>query len=134
VAAFGWLPTGPDGLPTGEVAAMAGAMDLTQGRAIRPGDPALDHNFCLARGRRELTPVLWLTGRSGVAMELATTEPGVQVYDARGGARPGGAPYEGLAIEAQGWPDAPGRPGFPGIGLSAALPCRQITEWRFARG
>lgn len=133
IAAFGWLPTGPDGLPTGEVAAMAGPMDLREGRVIRPGDPPLDHNFCLARNRRALTPVLWLSGRSGVAMEVATTEPGIQVYDARGGARPDGAPCEGLAIEPQGWPDAPNRAGFPGIGLSPGLPYRQVTEWRFSR-
>lgn len=134
IAAQGWLPTGPDGLPTGKVAAMEGAMDFTEGQAIRPAGPPLDTNFCLAPARRDLTPVLWLQGKGGVALELATTEPGVQVYDGRAAVRPGRQPYEGLAIEAQGWPDAPNQPGFPPIGISTAQPYRQITEWRLSRG
>ncbi len=133
IAATGWLPTGPDLLPTGEVAPMAGAMDFRSPRTPLPGDPPLDTNFCLAPARRDLTPVLWLTGRSGLRMELATTEPGMQVYDGRGAIRPGGGPYEGLAIEPQGWPDAPNRAGFPSIRLDPGLPALQVTEWRFCR-
>jgi aldose 1-epimerase len=67
-------------------------------------------------------------------MTISTTEPGVQIYDGHGTARPGRKPGEGVAIEAQGWPDAPNHPQFPSILLKPDETYRQITEWRFARG
>jgi aldose 1-epimerase len=85
--------------------------------------------------------VLTLTGASGLAMEIATSEPGVQIYDAgRMGAddvadhagRPIGA-FCGLAIEPQGWPDAPNRRDFPSVRVAAGTAIRQITRWRFRR-
>ena len=66
-------------------------------------------------------------------LTVATTEAGVQVYDGRHAVRPGRAPYEGLAIETQGWPDAPNKAGFPSIDLAPDAPRSQITEWRFSR-
>ncbi|MCB6179877.1 galactose mutarotase [Rhodobacter sp. Har01] len=132
IAADAWLPTGPDGLPTGEIAPAAGMMDFRTARELTPGAPALDHCFCLAPARRALTEVAWLTGTSGVTMTLATTEPGLQVYDGRSAIRDGGGAHEGLALEAQGWPDAPNHPGFPGIEISPEAAYRQTTEWRCA--
>lgn len=120
-------------VPTGEVLAVKGtAYDFRSARDIAPGDPALDTFFCHSDERRTLRPVLRLSGRSGLVMEIATTEPGVQVYDGRDAVRPGRAAYEGLAIEAQGWPDAPNHPGFPPIELLPGQVGEQITEWRFA--
>ena len=86
---------------------------------------------CLATQRRDLTDAMTLTGKSGVSMTMATTEPGLQVYDGRNGIRPGHAAYEGLAFEAQFWPDAPNNPKFPDITLPAATMWEQVTEWRF---
>lgn len=135
IAAEAVLPTDTDFVPTGEILPVAGTVyDFRAGRDIAPGAPALDNCFCLGRTRDALRPVLWLTGRNGLMMEVATTEPGVQVYDGRGALRPGHGPYEGLAIETQGWPDAPNRPGFPPIRLTPGAPLQQITEWRFSRG
>jgi aldose 1-epimerase len=57
----------------------------------------------------------------------------VQVYDGRHAVRPGHSAFEGVAIEAQGWPDAPNQPGFPSIDLAAGATCVQITEWRLGR-
>ena len=79
-----------------------------------------------------LREVLVLTGVSGVRMSLATTEPAVQVYDGRAAVRPGHAAHEGLAIEAQNWPDAPNKLGFPSIYLTPGETYRQVTEWRFS--
>lgn len=132
IAAEAVLPTDGDFIPTGEILPVAGtAYDFCKGRVIAPQDPPLDNCFCLSTAQQPLRPVLWLTGRSGLTMEVATTEPGVQVYDGRGALRPGQGPYEGLAIETQGWPDAPNRPGFPPIRLAPGEGVRQITEWRF---
>jgi aldose 1-epimerase len=135
IAAEAMLPTDEDFVPTGEIMPVAGTpFDFRAGRAIAPGQPPLDNCFCLGAGPVALRPVLWLRGASGLEMEVATTEPGVQVYDGRGARRPGGGYYEGIAVETQGWPDAPNKPGFPPIRLAPGAPLRQITEWRFTRG
>jgi aldose 1-epimerase len=135
IAAEGHVAVGPDLLPTGEVAAVAGTdLDFRHERVMTPGAPPLDTCFCLSPGREGLREVLWLQGASGVRMALATTEPGVQVYDARDARRPGAGPHEGLAIEAQFWPDAVRHTRFPPILLRPGEPWVQVTEWRFAAG
>ena len=129
-----WLPTDAETLPTGEIAPCAGsAMDFRSGCQITPGAPPLDHNFCLSDAPQPLRDVLTLQGQTGVTLTVATTEPGIQVYDGRGANRPGKPTYEGLAIEAQGWPDAPSQPTFPPITLPAQTPRVQSTRWTFTR-
>ncbi|EEW25267.1 aldose epimerase family protein [Rhodobacter ferrooxidans] len=134
VDAARYLPTHADFLPTGEIlATKESPLDFSTLRQITPNQPPLDHCFCLADAPQPLRDVLWLRGRSGVQMTLATTAPGVQVYDGRDARRPGTGPHEGLAIEAQGWPDAPNHPGFPPIELAPGQFWRQDTEWHFNR-
>jgi aldose 1-epimerase len=129
IAADHYLPVDGDTLPTGVIRPVAGGdFDFRAGKPFTPGAPDLDHNFCLSRARTELRDVLWLTGKSGRRMTLATTEPGLQVFDHSDM----GPLYHGLAIEAQGWPDAPNCPGFPDITLRPGAPATQITEWRFS--
>lgn len=131
IAADHYLPCDGDNLPTGEIRAVQGtAFDFRQPRRFSPGQPPLDHNFCLSDRQTALRDVLWLTGQSGLRMVLATTEPGVQVYDHRDR-----EPFHhGLAIEPQGWPDAPNQPGFPSITLNAGETRQQMSEWRFSQG
>ena len=134
LAADHYLPTDADFAPTGEIRPVAGSpMDFRDCRQIEPGAPALDNCFCLGTARVPLREVLWLKGRSGVTMSLATTEAGVQLYDGRAAFRPGHGPYEGLAIETQNWPDAPNHPGFPSIELAPGEVLEQVTEWRFGQ-
>lgn len=129
-----YLPTTPDFTPTGAIVPVDGLpVDFRAGRVVAPGNPDLDNCFCLSRTNQPLRDVLWLTGQSGVSMTLATTETSVQLYDGRTAIRPGHGAYEGIAIEAQGWPDAPNHAGFPTIELTPAQPYAQTTEWRFAR-
>ena len=74
-------------------------------------------------------------------MTLATTEPGLQIYDGRGigtGSFPGhgGAPYgafAALALEPQRWPDAPNQPSFSRVTLNPGEAYAQETQWRFDR-
>lgn len=116
--------------------------DFRTTKQLSPGvDPQIDVNMCLADRRRPLTEVLFLQGTSGITMTVATTEPGVQLYDGAGfkndGAkghdgRENGA-YCGLAIEPQGWPDAPNHPQFPSITLARDRSYEQITRYRFSR-
>lgn len=130
-----FLPTTPDFTPTGEIRPTAGGeMDFAEPRRITPGAPEFDTCYVLSEKREPLREVLTLTGQSGVTMRVATTEPAVQVYDARDARRPGGGAFEGLAIEAQNWPDAPNHAGFPSIELERGEVYRQSTEWRFSSG
>ena len=135
IAAFALLPTDEDFCPTGEIRPVEGTeFDFRRERVVTPQTPPMDNNFCLSMGQAPLRDVLWLTGASGMAMTVATTEAGIQVYDARSAVRPGHGIYEGLAIEAQNWPDAPNRPGFPSIELRPGETRVQVTEWKFERG
>jgi aldose 1-epimerase len=108
-------------------------MDFRETRLLEIGAPALDHNFCLSDNVMPLCDVLWLTGKSGLQMTVATTEPGVQIHDASGSHRPGKAPYEGFIIEPQRWPDAPNNTRFPSIKVTPDQPYQQTTSWTFTR-
>lgn len=134
---------GPGDLVTGEVLSVEGTpFDFREARVLAPGDDAkLDVNLCVADKRRAAVAALTLTGARGVAMTIETTEPGMQLYDANG-FNSGGAighdgrtygAYAGIAIEPQGWPDAPNQKRFPSIVLRPGRAYEQITRWRFSR-
>ena len=134
IAADHYTATDAALLPTGEMTPVSATLfDFRKARTVVQGEPALDTNFCLSAAKLPLRPVATLTGASGLALTLATTEPGLQVYDAQRTARPGHAKYEGFAIEAQGWPDAPNHPKFPSIQITSDAPYAQTTEWRFTK-
>lgn len=138
-----YLPTDAGALVTGEVAQVGGTpFDFRQPRPVGPGTaPGLDHNFCLADASRAPERALELTGATGLRMAVETTEPGVQVFDA-GPFTGDGAPtslsghpigaHAGLAIEPQGWPDAPNQPRFPSVVVRPPATYRQVSKFRFA--
>lgn len=124
VAADRFTPVDARLCPMGAPLAVVGEMDMRDGRLL-DGGPRYDHNFCLSDARDALRPVAWLSAPDAPRLELATTEPGLQVYD-------GGASMFGLALEPQCWPDAPNQPGYPPILLTPdSGPLVQSTEWRF---
>lgn len=134
IAADHYLPVNEKTCPTGEIADVTGTqMDFRDARSPQTGVPSLDHNFCLSDGKQPLRDVLWMTGRTGTTMTLATTEAGLQIHDAATSHRPGKPCYEGMVIEPQGWPDAPNHRGFGSITVSADQHYHQETRWRFAR-
>lgn len=122
-----FLPTDADNVPTGEILSVSGTeMDLRTGPVLTPGAPALDHNFCLNNSRGPLREAAILTGSRGLKLTLSTTEPGLQVYDGRTSL----SPYQGIALEAQGWPDAPNNRRFPSIKVGEGDTYTQITRWQ----
>ena len=141
IAADHYLPVNDLRIPDGPPAPVEHTVfDLRQGRRLDQTEN-YDHNWCLAPARRDLSFAAELGAPNGVRLTLDTTEPGLQVYDA---ARMYTAPYlgltgqpygkhAGLALEAQGWPDAPNRPDFPPVTLDPGQPHKQITRWSFAR-
>lgn len=141
VAAGSYLAVDAALIPDGPPRPVAGTpYDLRAGRLMSEAPP-LDHNFCLATARRALTEVATLTGASGLRLTLETTEPGLQVYDGRHLAVPGGiglggrgyGRHAGIALEAQVWPDAPNRPDFPPATLRPGETYHQITRFRLDR-
>lgn len=146
VHASRFTPTDADGLPTGEVRDVAGtAVDFRAGRRlgdVRDGVQAegiarnegLDHNFVVdGTGLREHCR---LTGADGVTLTVVSDQPALQVYGGEhfDGTQVGtsGVPYvrrAGLALEAQGFPDAPNHPRFPSIVLRPGEEYRHTTRW-----
>ena len=135
-----YLPASEEGLVTGEVESVEGTrFDFRDGRALKAGPPHLDHNLCLSDRRGPLAVIGTLTGRTGIRLELASTEPGLQVYDGWKLEDVGFADHQGhplaprraVALEAQMWPDAPNREDFPSIRVDPGETCTQITRWTF---
>lgn len=129
-----YLPTDETLIPEGGAAEVDGTpMDFrspkTLGRDIKTDFPALNfgkgYDACwVLDGWQEglmIEDAAVVEGvTSGRVLKVATDQPGVQVYT---GCWLAGSPlnksgrsyedYEGVAIEAQGFPDAPNRPDFP---------------------
>lgn len=146
IDAGAWLPVDDELIPTGHVVPVDDTpFDFRSARPVRNegpgGQTAYDHNWCLAAARRPLARAARFEGaRSGVAMEVWSTEPGLQFYAGGRVARsvPGlegiaYANHAGACFEPQVWPDSPNRPYFPQALLRPGETYRQVTEYRFSR-
>lgn len=134
-----YTPTDAEGIPTGEIAPVAGtALDFTKPKALGADiaqAPAgcYDNNFCLnGSGLRKVA----LVKGEKLSMEVETTTEGMQIYCANLSIyRPGkaGAVYHGpcfVCLEAQGYPDAMHHENFPSVLLAAGEEYRQTTIYR----
>lgn len=146
LAADAYLPVDDRLIPTGEIRPVDGTpFDF---RTMSPMDHQLDgqrvlydHNFCLSTTRVEKrTVAIARSVTSGVAMEVRTTEPGVQFYAGAKlnipvagleGRRYGS--FAGFCLETQTWPDAINHPNFPSAVLRPGELLRQETEYVFSR-
>ena len=157
VDADAYLPVDGASLPTGEIQAVDGTpFDLRNGprlgdavRADHPqvlGTRGFDHCFVLsgvaASGAAHRGPVRRAArlehAPSGRWLEVHTDRPGLQVYTGNyldgsvigttGGAYRQG---DGVALEAQDFPDAPNHPHFPSTVLRPGERYRAVTELRF---
>ena len=129
-------------IPTGESRDVTGTRyDFRSERPIRD-KVFIDHNLCLSGERQALRQVGSLRSlKSGVAMEMRSTEPGLQVYDGfKLAVKPkglGGRDYganAGLALEPQIWPDAINHEGFPNAILRSGETYKQHTQFAFSKG
>lgn len=142
-------------IPTGELAPVAGTpFDFRKPKALSEGlrnsrDPQVlvgrgfDHNWVLDKG---LTAEPQLIARSedpvsGRAMEVLSTEPGVQMYTGNflNGTNPGkgGCLYrmgDGFALEPQKFPDTPNQPAFGSARLDPGQTYRHVMVLRPATG
>jgi aldose 1-epimerase len=134
-------------VPTGEILAVAGTpFDLREMGPMKRfggGDQILfDHNFCLSPERTAKRPVALVRSiYSGLAMEVRTTEPGLQFYAAfklqklpvtgLDGRQYG--PFAGFCLETQVWPDSINHAGFPNAVLRPGEVLRQETDYVFSK-
>jgi aldose 1-epimerase len=142
-------PTRQDLIPTGEVKSVSDSdYDFT---ALRPIGAAqlmqrrilYDINYVLRGGTDGgLHHAATLKSlKSGVTMDLWTTEPGVQFYDGHllnmpvpGLDNAPYGPHGGLCLEPQRFPDGPNKAHFPPSILQPGSVSRQVSELRFSRG
>jgi aldose 1-epimerase len=133
-----YTPVDPELIPTGQLAPVAGTpLDFRRPAEIGSrlgGD--YDHNFVL--NERAVSAARLLDRRSGRALEIRTTEPGLQLYT--GGKLDGtlvgasGHRYErfaGVALETQRFPDSPNHAQFPSAVLRPGERYESTTELRF---
>jgi aldose 1-epimerase len=146
-----FTPVGPGLIPTGELRPVAGTpldfrMPRSIGARIKSADEEIalaggyDHNWVLNRKGPELTVAARLVApATGRAMEVLTTEPGLQFYSGNflDGTivGKGAVAYRrnaGLCLETQHFPDAPHHPHFPSVVLRPGETYRSRTVYRFS--
>ena len=137
IAASRYTPTGPDLIPDGTIAPVAGTrMDFTTARSLGDSDPGrlgLDHNLVLDADRDRKAPAARVScPRTGLNLRLWTDEPALQIYNGsdKSVAVPGHdgrkyGPYAGLCLEAQHYPDSLNRPDWPSIIATSEEPYNQ---------
>lgn len=144
-----FTPTDGVSIPTGELRSVKGTpFDFTAptaiGARIEQQDEQLkfgsgyDHNFVLNKKGQSLSLVAKVYEKtSGRAMEVYTTEPGVQFYtgnflaDVKG---KNGKIYlrrNGFCLETQHYPDSPNKPQFPSVVLKPSQKYSQTTVYKF---
>ncbi|MBE7178709.1 MAG: galactose-1-epimerase, partial [Mucilaginibacter polytrichastri] len=99
-----------------------------------------DHNFVLIRKGNGLEPAATATGdKSGIVMDVSTTEPGVQFYSGNflKGEDTGisGKPYplrSAFCLETQHFPDSPNQPSFPSTELKPGQTYNTTSVYKFS--
>lgn len=148
-----WLPTDETQIPIGELAPVEGTpMDFRKekkiGADIKADFEALkigkgyDHcwvNDGWEKGKMLGEVVVLKAPNSGRVLRVGSTQPGVQIYTGNWLA---GSPlnrsgksyedYDGVAIEMQGFPDAPNKPQFPSQELRPGEEYKQTIRFAFS--
>ena len=144
IAADTFLESADDNCPTGQILPAAGAMDF---RRLRPigGEPVCeqmelvggyDHCYILRPGAAPA--VMAYCRETGIALTVATTQPGVQLYTGNylediPGPGKGGVRYlrrGGFALETQHYPCSPNYPSFPSTVVRAGEIYREATHFQ----
>ncbi len=153
IKASHYLPTDEGAIPTGELAPVAGTpMDFTSpkaiGRDMYADFEALNigkgYDHCWVIDDYEPGKIQHMATLcdpvSGRSVEISTTQPGVQIY---GGNWLAGCPegkdgakyndYAAVALECQGFPDAPNKPAFPSAMLVPGEKYNQVIKFSFKK-
>jgi aldose 1-epimerase len=144
-----YTPVNDQLIPTGELAPVEGTpLDFRKPRRIgehiaelKPTPGGYDHNFVLNSGGGTFAQAATVSEPiSGRALEVWTTEPGMQLYTGNflDGKHKGvnGVTYgqhSGLCLETQHFPDSPNKPNFPSTVLRPGETYQSSTAFRFRR-
>lgn len=147
-----YLPTDTSQIPTGELTPVKGTpMDFTTSKEIgkeinvdfEPLKIGKGYDHCWVidnweKGKIVEEAVVLEAEKSGRVLTVSSTQPGVQIYTGNWLA---GSPlncsgrsyedYDGVAIEMQGFPDAPNKPGFPSQTLLPGEKYNQTIKFAF---
>ena len=140
-----YLPVNERTIPTGERRSVAGGpMDFQTPHPIGARIKSLEkenYDHCYVLKPKGVLPVFAARlhdPASGRVMEVWTTQPGVQIYTAKGlsdrhgsGGKPYG-PYHGICFETQGFPNAPNEPDFPSTLLRPGETYQHMTVHKFS--
>lgn len=147
-----YLPTNAGLIPTGEIAPVAGTpMDFTRPHAIgaRIDDPfqalqfgaGYDHCWVLRDGQGVRHAATLKDPKSGRVMEIHTNQPAIQCYAAYyldghtlGKSAVPYASRTAIAMETEGFPDAPNQPSFPSAILRPGETYNHLLVHRFSIG
>ena len=153
IKASRWLPTDETLVPTGSLDPVEGTpMDFrtfkTLAQDIEADFPALKYgkgyDNCWALddwhpGEMVEDAATLRDPKSGRMVAIDSDQPGLQVYTgnwlAGSPLNHSGRPYEdydGVAIEMQGFPDAPNQPGFPSQSVTPDAPYRRVITFKFS--
>ena len=148
-----FLPVDAGLIPTGVAEVDGTPFDFREpmpiGARIRSGDPQLllargyDHSYAIDRGGRRglVDAVRQRDSASGRVLDIATTEPGVQLYSGnfldgrlRGAQGRVYRQSDGVCLETQHYPDSPNHPEFPSTVLRPGETFQSTTVHRFSTG
>ena len=153
IKASGYLPTDTTQIPTGEISPVKDTpMDFTSPKEIgidinadfEPLKIGKGYDHCWVidnweKGKMVEGAVVLAGVASGRVLTVSSTQPGVQVYT---GNWLDGCPknksglsyndYDGVAIEMQGFPDAPNKPNFPNQELKPGETYNQTIKFAFS--
>ena len=146
-----FLPVDALSIPLGELRAVAGTpMDLrtpvrvgdrldAMDEQMRMVDGGFDHTFVVGAGATLKHAARVIDSASGRAMDVHTTQPGIQFYTAnkldgsfvgKGAAVYG--KYAALCLETQHFPDSPNQSTFPSTTLRPGHEYRRCAVYRFS--
>ena len=150
LAADFYLPIDEHLVPTGEVRSVAGtAFDFRVAKPIGQDLDTVptaaggyDHNWCIEGASDDMRHCASLADpQSGRALDVFSTEPGVQLYTGGHLGEPvlgnGGClyrQYAGVALETQRFPDAPNLPHFPSARLAPGMTYEHRMHIRLRTG
>ncbi|MFN0256917.1 aldose epimerase family protein [Pedobacter ureilyticus] len=150
IAADGYTPVDDTLIPTGKIEPVKGTpFDFTKakviGKEIETKNEQLtygkgyDHNFVLNKNDGKSPVAIVKSPKTGIVMEVYTTEPGIQFYsgnfltgtdkDGKGGKS---YPFRSaFCLETQHFPDSPNQPNFPSTVLKPGQTYSTTTTYKF---
>ncbi len=134
-----FTPTDDTLIPTGQIELVDGTcLDYRAGAKLNANDPnheGTDINLVLPRGFGGVNPAATVRAPNGVTLRMWSDQPGLQFYTgtALNGIAPAHdaqsiAPFGGLCLEPQGFPNAINLPSFPSIVVTPDQPYCQVLK------